>query len=444
VTAAFALLGESEWAARLVPITCSISSVILLWLLVRSTVNRRAATLTAAVFATLPMELHYGDMVDFEPCLLMGMLAVLLCLRYWCVTGHVRWKVLAAVSSMLVLWMDWPGYLFVMSLAGYFILSGWKGGRNGFQIPPEQSLRFGLLLLGLVGLSGVFFLLQIRYVRADAWLDLWNAATMRLSNSTVTDATSAAMNPVHFTFRGWCEAILHGLTEDFLPLPWFFAAFGIFFLWKGRRESDGLRWCAFALMPMIIAGVLYVAILRNESYVHDFATFYLIGVLALVGGLGLEGLLAVLHRRLRNPAAHAVTTLVMIGLFAWLGASAVSRAESLRSQFYVLDAEKPEPPDFIPSLGRFLGQTFPFGTTILCNFAASGTLDFYAQRNVMNALTEPADWKAFIADLRPPLGGIIWLDAPEAAAVVSSLPREEVQEITFQGYRFALWRAKSR
>ena len=494
ITGAFAVFGESEWAARLVPVACSLLSAVLLWLLVRSAVNVRAATLTAAIFATLPMELHYGDMVDFEPCLLMCMLAVLLCLRYWQVTSHRRWTVLASACILLTLWMDWPGYLFVLSLAGYFLLRGWKGGgfkRDGIlgesldvgcwtldvgcspassgrerehptsniqhptsngtpfstfspnTIPPRQSLRFGLLLVGLVGLSGVIFLLQIRHVRPDAWSDLWNAATMRLSNSTATDATSAATHPVSFTLRQWCAAILNGLANDFLPLPWFLAALGIVFLWIGRRESPGLRWCALAMMPMTVAGVLYVVILRNESYVHDFATFYLIGAIALAAGLGLEGLLARLDLSFPGTASRVLGALVIAGMFTWLGLSAVQRSEAMRSPFSVLDAGQPEPPDFIPSLGRFLGQTFPPGTTILCNFAASGTLDYYSQRNVLNNLMTPDDWKAFLASEPPPLGGIIWLDAPQASAVIASLPREEMREIIFQGFRFALWRAKS-
>ncbi len=56
VTVSFAILGESERAARLVPIIASLASVLVLWFLLRSTVGTRAATLGAAVFAVVPME----------------------------------------------------------------------------------------------------------------------------------------------------------------------------------------------------------------------------------------------------------------------------------------------------------------------------------------------------------------------------------------------------
>ena len=83
LTALFALFGEHEWVARMLPISCSLASVILLWLLARSCVGIRAASLSAAVFACLPMELLYGKMVNFEPIVLMLILGALLCLRYW-------------------------------------------------------------------------------------------------------------------------------------------------------------------------------------------------------------------------------------------------------------------------------------------------------------------------------------------------------------------------
>ena len=444
VTASFAAFGESEWAARLVPVVCSLASVVLLWLLVRSAVNARAATLASAFFATLPMELHYGDMVDFEPCLLMCMLAVLVCVRRWHVTGRRAWAALAGVCTMFTLWMDWPGYLFVLSLAGCCILRWWTsdgGAPTDAVISKAQSLRFGLLLIGLVGISGAIFLLQIRHVRPDAWHDLWTAATMRLSSTTANDPAEVTARAAHFTLREWCVAIARGLDADFLRLPWLFVALGMLLVWRGRRTSAGLRWCGFAIVPMLLAGVLYVVILRNESFVHDFATFYLIGAFAIAAGVGLDALLVRVTPRGDGAAPHGIIALAALAFFTWLGVSGITRAESLRSPFSILDAEKPEPPDFIPSLGRYLGKVFPPGTTILCNFATNESVDFYAQRDVVNGLMTAANWKSSIAKRRPPLGGIVWLGAEGGAEIAASLPPGETRELTFKGYRFVLWRA---
>jgi len=94
-------------------------------------------------------------------------------------------------------------------------------------------------------------------------------------------------------------------------------------------------------------------------------------------------------------------------------------------------------------LGREIARRFPAGTGILCNFAASGTLDYYSQRAVMNGLFTPADWAHFIAKEPPPIAGIVWMDAPDASEIVTSLPSGEVSQITFCGYHFALWKSQA-
>src|SRR6266404_34956 len=122
VTAAVATLGEKEWAVKLVPILCSILSVIFLWLLVEGEIGRRAAAFIVAVFVTLPMELHYGDLVDYEPSLVMWMLAALVCLRKWEVRRRRRWAILAALCYLFAVWTDWPGYLFTGAVAIWLLL----------------------------------------------------------------------------------------------------------------------------------------------------------------------------------------------------------------------------------------------------------------------------------------------------------------------------------
>jgi hypothetical protein len=95
VTASVAGFGEREWAVKLVPIFCSLSSVLFLWWLVSDTIGKRAGALVAAFFVTLPMELHYGDLVDFEPVLVMWMLAALVCLRRWQSGRGKHWALVA-------------------------------------------------------------------------------------------------------------------------------------------------------------------------------------------------------------------------------------------------------------------------------------------------------------------------------------------------------------
>src|SRR4051812_48640153 len=173
ITGVVAIFGEKEWAVKLVPILSSIASAIFLWWLVANSISRRAAAFAVAVFVTLPMELHYGDLVDYEPCLVMWMLAALICLRNWDVHRARRWALLAAICSLGALWTDWPGYLFTGAVSIWLVLKKERSAR-----------RFAVVLFALAITSGLLFLLQIRHANPEAWRDLWTSITMRLGNGT--------------------------------------------------------------------------------------------------------------------------------------------------------------------------------------------------------------------------------------------------------------------
>ena len=240
----------------------------------------------------------------------------------------------------------------------------------------------------------------------------------------------------------WCRAILHGLKSDFLLPPWIFAAIGGVASIRAWKTSEGLRWCGMAAIPMLVAGLLYVVILRNESFIHDFATFYLIGALALLAGAGLEQCLRWCETKLpprQGAPALAATVLIFFIVLAVFG---FRQAEAQRSQFLLLDGSTREPANLVPALGRDLAKSFPEGASILCNFDPYGTtLNYYAQRTLITNLMEPSDWKSVIAQESATLGGVVWLDAPGANQIVASLPPDEVCPYSLLGFRFVLWRA---
>jgi hypothetical protein len=339
--------------------------------------------------------------------------------------------------------MDWPGYLFVLSVAAAFF-AGWLLKRPLFPVlAPRQSLRWALLLIGMVGLSGMLFLVQIRYVNAGAWDDLWNALRMRLGNHLVTNASAPTSDAPHFSWLDWGRAIFHGMREDFLLPPFIFAALGIAGILRGWKTSEGLRWCGMAVIPMGVAGILYVVILRNESFVHDFATFYLIGALALLASVGLELCLRWSEQKVPSLTSRPWLPTAVLVSFGGLAVFGFRQAEAQRSQFLLLDGSTKEPPDLVPTLGRDLAAFFPPGTSILCNFDPYGTtLNYYTQRTLLTNLMDSSDWKSVIAEETAPLGGIVWLGAPGAFEIVASLPKEEVKPFQLGRFPFVLWKAQ--
>jgi len=431
VTASVRALGEKEWAIKLVPIGCSILSAWLLWILVGDVINKRAAAFVVAFFVTLPVELHYGDLVDYEPCLVIWMLAALVCLRNWEVRGGRRWTILAALCCFCALWTDWPGYLFTISVAVLFLLK-----------KEKSSVRFAILLLGMMALSGILFLLQIRYVNPEAWRDLWTAVTMRLGSGIQPGSSGIAPGPApQFTFGEWVRRIFQSLGQNYLLADWLFVVVGAIYLARNLKQP-GFRWLGGAVLQMAIPGVLYLVLLRNWSFIHDFASFFCIGSISILGGLGLESVWVWIERRPRANILRPAAAVANFGFLVWLAAAGFARAEEQRSQFIILDGVADEPSNLIPNVGRYLAKTFPVDATILCNFDPYySSLSYYAKREIFTNLRTSAEWNGVAADLHGhAVGGILWQGAPSAADILAGLPTDEIVPVEIDGVSFAVWK----
>jgi hypothetical protein len=430
VTASVAILGEKEWAVKLAPILCSIVSAILLWFLVEEAMGKRPAAFVVACFVTLPMELHYGDLVDFEPCLVMWMLAALICLRHWDVRRNPRWALLAALCCLGALWTDWPGYLFTAAVSTWLLLQ-----------KDKPSRRLAALLVVLALCSGILFLLQIRHVNPEAWRDFATALSMRLGNGT--QPGSSANDPgatIHFGFLEWLRRIFQALDQNYLRVTWLFVLGGVVHLFR-HRKSLGPNWVAWAVLLMAAAGIPYLVILRNWSFVHDFASFFVIGSIAILGGIGIEAVWQWLEAWARSLRIPAIAAALLLPSLAWAG---FRRAEEQRSPFLILDVPVREPAYLIPHLGRYLAAVFRPETTILCNFDPYySPLSYYAKRTVLRNLVTPAEWNFAIASERGNLGGILSRDAPSTSEIMAALPSDEISAIEIDGMTFAVWRPKA-
>ncbi len=373
------------------------------------------------------MELHYGDMVDFEPVLTLWMLALLACLQRWGTTGRAPWAVGAAIFGALALWTDWPGYLLVLSTAVWLIF-----------FAPRARRRLGWLYVALVWCAGMLFLWQIRSVNSAAWTDLWTALQMRLGNAIPTSTAPIADNAPRFTWGDWLRTVSGDLRGNYLALTWVFVALGIARLFRERPRSDGLRWLGLAATLLTIAGALYVVLLRNESFIHDFAPFYLIGAVAILAGLGLDALCR-FGEKFSRGVGFAIQGAVVCVIVA-LGALGRQRSEEMRSPYLILDGVIEEPARLIPELGAVLEKAFPPGATVMANFDPYGSsLTYYSRRPILTNLLTAEDWRATLAKEHP-AGGVVWLGARDAAEVLASLPGETTR-IEIAGFSFALWYA---
>ena len=312
VTGGFKLLGEHEWVARLIPALCSLASVVLLWVLVNDCRGARTATFAAALFAGMPMELHYGLMVNFEPCTLAALLAGLLgqrrCERAEADGGRVWFGVMVA-GYFIALSTAWLGYFFVIPLAIHLISHGRR--------------RSGWLLIALALLSGAIFLVQIYLAMPGAWGNLAHAFRLRLSHTT----TSGENIP----FARWAVRICRSLRTHILWPCWLLALGGLIIFIR-KRSDPAMAWLAMVCTVFLAMSAFYVGAFRNASYIHNYSAFYFILPVAICGGIALDAMAGWIDLRLRGAG-----TMIALAICAVLCVGGWRTADRLLGQAYLLE-----------------------------------------------------------------------------------------------------------
>ena len=425
VTSAFFLFGEHEWTARLVPILYSTVSLFILWFIVKSCLGSKVATFAAAIFAALPMQLHWGQLVNFEPCTLTWILVGFLGLRYWERTGRRRWAGLMMLGFVLCTLTSWLGCFMVALLCVHFLI-----------FDREKHGRIALMLLAFSLLFGGLFLLQISHVRPDAMRELADAFSLRFSHK---------INLHSFTFQEWMVRALNSWNKQ-IPFPFVvLALMGVVHCIRHGSESEGLRWLGWLCGSVFLMNAIYVVVFRNASYIHDYAFFYFVVPVAMMAGVGVE--------RIGCWAGRAGEKLHYKWLHAWacagvllaMGTLGYSATGALDSQAHILDLNISEPERLIPELGKLIRSEFSPETAILCNVDIYFTpqLWYYSKRNLVSGLTKDVYWRDYIASHPQILGGVIWLGSPESKNILSILHLKPEKTILVEGVPFCVWKPSS-
>jgi Dolichyl-phosphate-mannose-protein mannosyltransferase len=429
LTALFGLFGEHEWVARMLPISCSLASVILLWLLVRSCFGIRAASLSAAVFACLPMELRYGKMVNFEPIVLMLILGALLCLRYWHLSTNSLWRTAAFVLLVIGMWVDWAMYIFVVILCTWWFL-----GSNTTHRRFAGSVLFAALI------SVFVYLLSIRLVRPDAWEDLSNAFLFRMGSGS---RAPAGIAPGHFNFSEaeWIKSVATSLITYFPSLSWVLAAIGGAVILQGRRHHEGLRWLGWACLMVFIMDAVFLGVFQNESYLQEYIAYYLVAPISMTAGVALDCLIAQtaafpLPRLFRGLPIY-ITCLLLVAA----GISGELRARVLEKQSWISGHKAVEPANLNPELGTAIRESFSSDTYVLCNFPTGPMLSYYAQRIFISNLIEYRFWPKYLDGSPKRVGGVIRMGSSTAEDIVTKLPAGTKRFVKLGEVSFCFWRS---
>jgi len=429
LTGLFAVAGEHEWVARLVPILASLGTAILVWWMVWSATGRaRPATLVLAVLASLPMFLHYGQMVNHEPLALLAILGMLAGLHAWQTTGRPAGLTVLFVSLGFGLLMAWHVYLF----AG--LLAAWLLGRG-----PAPARRVGAWVLAVALLALLAFFLHIRLGRPDAWPELLAQFRWRLSLSSETSSIS---------WGAWARRVAESLLGRIPWVAWVLAAFGGVALRQWRSSVPGWPWLGGVSLALAILSLIYVVAFRNASYIHAYAGYYLIVPVAILAGLELDLVWRFGEQRAQRAGASAgthwqwpVAILAMVVMLTEIGVLQTWRLNHRVFPILTWHGTPREPERLIPDLGRAIRAAFSEDTEVLCNLLPvyGPHLPYYAQRIIQNNLTAPEHWQSCLADPGRRAGGVIWLGAPDGPAVVECLPAGTRTVTSIDGLEFCFW-----
>jgi hypothetical protein len=312
-------------------------------------------------------------------------------------------------------------YLFVVALCLCWLLRRGSGDR-----------RFAGLICLSAFLSAALYLLRITWLRHDAWGDLFQTFMVRLG----------AGKGGHFTEWQWMTRVGHSIVVHFLPVGLILAAIGALLLWRGSRGDEGFRWLGRAALSVLVMDALFVGVFQNDSYIHEYIAFYLLFPVSVGAGAALDRLVTLVRRWQRGRLAGPIPELAGCLVLLAVAASGFDQTQSLVRQFRILDYGADEPPDLIPKLGAAIRANFSSETHVLCNFLPDygPQLAYYAQRDILNNLSEYRFWDPHVRDQSKRVGGVVWVSAsPSAQGILEKLPPGPKQFLSVGNLTFCLW-----
>jgi hypothetical protein len=303
VAAPLALLGDHEWAARLVPIAATVGSTALLMTLLSRLGGPLLGAFGGLFFALLPLTVQFGQMVDHvAPVQFLSLLMV---------HGYLHWTggygedtqrrkgvLWFTVGAVLGIGTGWAAVLMAGLLWGWHALRVRRG---------EGDAR---LLLWLAALPAAALAAVVLHILAATGGDLSMLAALLATRSIGGDGGQPSLPA--WLARQWLYAVrvftLPGALAAVLGVP--------ALLVQARRGMRRLHLRQPDLLLGFLAvtglqGLLYVVILKESAWFHDYWQFFLGPFVAAS-----LASLAVTVRAALKPMAPRLTSLALALLVA--------------------------------------------------------------------------------------------------------------------------------
>ncbi|MCB9851549.1 MAG: glycosyltransferase family 39 protein [Phycisphaerales bacterium] len=300
VAASFKVFGESEWAARLVPIVFSLGTYILLLWLTSKAHSRRIAAIAGLFYAVMPMSVYFGRMVDHEAVCLFCMVAAA---AGWTLAGRGggwRWLGLSVVVACVWVgvWVDWSVVIFFGLMA---VLATIEAVRH-------RGRWRDCLVVSIGGLAAVVSMVSfIVYAGlAGRWGDLVDIFVSRAGEHV--DIKGAG------TSEEWWRHVIDNVS-------WLLAAMAVVGLivmivrWRrpAKVDSGDIR-SRSGLNVVAMTGLLWVVVFWKQFERHEYWMFYLGPAIATLGAVAISTFVDMAWRARATASVVAMAALAPLSV----------------------------------------------------------------------------------------------------------------------------------
>jgi hypothetical protein len=309
VSWSFALFGEREWAARVVPLVFHLGSILVLFRLGKRISSPEIGLAAAALYAFAPLSTLYGAHVDPQgpP---VTFFALLLLLAY-----EERRPGLGAAALVLGAAFDWP----IHYLAGLLAVHAWFFRRDG------KSWSLGLAAGSLLLVAS--FLLYARFVAPNPERHYLSSTPMDAFlfwSGTRVPADRIPGRPLKVPeVVAWTTRMATTLKELFTIPLLALAALGTAL--ARSRPGRAVLWI------LVLWGLAHIFLFPLGAFVHDYWSLYLGPGVCIAAAFGLA---AIANWSGRRKALVLAASSVALSLF--LLVAGIRRAEALPREPVVL------------------------------------------------------------------------------------------------------------
>lgn len=354
VAAAFRIVGESESAARGVPIVASVAGFVLLIRLWREAFGVAPALIAASFYAVMPMSVYFGRMVNHEAVCLFAMLAAVACWVYShparAASGDERCHVAPARSATMVTlcaaflvagcWIDWSSCLFAAIFLAYALVLTRSRAASEVGAQRRSGQRAAVALTLSVAAGGAAMVAYVVYAGLGGrWADL-----VAIFFSRATDDRGIAPRPALAQGGDAWRNTVENLSWPLLILAAIGLVMRLVSLARGRSIANAKPEALQAAQRQIAAraglatisvtGLVWMAVFPKQYVLHQYWPFYLGPAIAMCAARAVLGLarprgdairLESSGRQVNPPAQSAdaraapVVIVLVAVVIAWIG-----------------------------------------------------------------------------------------------------------------------------